>query len=123
MAQLDDAAQPRIQHHQALQRVVQRRQLVVGLGDLRRDLVQRDQLRAAAALLGLELAGIADQAAPHQEGHQGVEVPPVLQAQARVGEEAQVHLMHQRCGLQEAALGLLAHGRAGDAAHLVVDQR
>ena len=108
---------------ESIERVVDRKHLVViRLGGKIR-LVEFHALLAAAVPHSLLAPGAFDEDAAHGFGGRGEEMSAVLKARRVVAGQAQPGFVDQRSGLQRVTGGFIGHAGSRQFAQLVIDQR
>jgi hypothetical protein len=115
VAQFDDLRLAWIEPGQFVKRIVQRHQRSRFRRRKDQALIEREHVRAAAALPPAQLARVIHQDMPHQPRGHAQELRPVLPVHLRLVHQLEIGLVHQRGGLQGVALPLHPHVAVGDA--------
>ena len=122
-SQLDDAALPRVQCLQGLQRVIQCHEIDAPVAADVRRLRQRDVKLAAAAFRAVSRPRHVDQDTAHDLRGHGKEVGAVLPAYVLPIDQPQVGLVDERRRLEDVSRALARHVSRREAMQLLVNQR
>ena len=123
IAVLDHPAPAGVRGREAVEREIERQQLLRLLGGQEAlGLVERQSVRSGASLVALAAAGVVDQQAPHGAGGDGEKAAAVLGRDPPLVEQAQIHLVDQRRGAQGVVRPLAAERPPCHLAQLAVDQ-
>ena len=122
-AQFDDAASPRIECRQGIERGVQRNEVAAALRRRDERVAQRHPPKAAATLDVPLAARVIDQDVPHERRGEGEEVRAIPQADAATPHEAHIRLIDERCGLERVTRRLAPHMPPRQLTQIPVDQR
>jgi hypothetical protein len=122
VSQLNYLAASRIALGETLQCFVQTHQFTALIGSNCRNFLERDLLRAAAALRVSMTPRVIDQNAPHDLRRDREEVGTIRPVHILLIDQANVRFVYQGSGLECVVFSLAAHVTASQAVQFVVDE-